>query len=168
MTRQNWLKAHRKQALTHTFVVVGFVLLVVLVAEPLFDRLERVPGEAQLKQVGLPAETGGIQYWLDQVEITEHLVEIRGWAFIENHDSDNSEVFLVFESERRTYVFDTMVQQRSDVTEYLEDLGIDLDHSGFVALVPTRKIASGDYTIGIYIRKGDMEALQYTWESVTV
>ena len=167
MTRQNWLKAHKKPAVTHTFVVVGFVLLVLFVAEPLFDRLERISGEAQLKQVELPAETGGIQYWVDHVEVTTHVLDMRGWAFIENHDSHDSQVFLVFESDRRTYVFDTMVQERPDVTAHFEELGLELDYSGFMSLIPTRRIADGEYTIGIYIRKGDIDALIYTDRAIT-
>ena len=159
---RNWIRAHRKQVAIHSFVIAGFLVFTLFAAEPLFDRLERTPGEAQIQRLALPGETGGIQYWIDEVEITEHLVEVRGWAFIENHDAHDSEILLVFESARRRYVFDTMMQPRPDVTAHFEDLGLDLDHSGFMSLVPIRRVASGEYTIGIYIRKGDIEALQYT------
>ena len=43
---------------------------------------------------------------------------------------------------------------------------MNLDYSGFVALIPARKIANGEYVIGIYIRKGDIEALIYADKAV--
>ena len=43
---------------------------------------------------------------------------------------------------------------------------MNLDYSGFVALVPARKIGDGEYAIGIYIRKGDIEALIYTNKAI--
>ena len=166
MSTGNWFRKHRRQLAAHSLILVGFLVFTLFASEPLFDRLERLPGEAQLERLSLPAETNGIQYWIDQVEVTKTLVEVRGWAFIENHDSHDSEVFLVFESDRRRYVFDTMMQPRPDVTAHFQELGLDLDYSGFISLVPARRLARGEYTIGIYIRKGDIEALQYTDRTV--
>ena len=44
---------------------------------------------------------------------------------------------------------------------------MNLDYSGVVALIPARKIANGEYTVGIYITKGDIEALQYADRAIT-
>ena len=43
---------------------------------------------------------------------------------------------------------------------------MNLNYSGFMALVPARKIGDGEYAIGIYIRKGDIEALIYTNKAI--
>jgi len=90
-----------------------------------------------------------------------------GWAFIEGEDSENQEVYIVLKSADRIYNYDTMARERPDVTAHFDDLGLDLDYSGFMLLFPTRKIGSDDYTIGICIRKGDIEALVYTDRVIT-
>ena len=162
MSSGSWLKAHRKQVVTHTLIVGAFLLFLLFLAEPLFDRLEQVAGESRLYETTLPAATNNIQYSIDKLEVTTRTLEINGWAFIEGHDSVNSEIYIVLKSTRRTYIFtaDTMI--RVDVTQAFNELNLNLDYSGFRALIPARKIANGEYTVGIYIRKGDIEALQYT------
>jgi len=168
MSTRSWLKAHRKQTITHTAIIVGFVLFVVFVAEPLFGRLERIPWEAQLQQLQLPAETGGMRSHIDELKTDGcTTVEVMGWAFIEGEDSEGSEIYVVLESSSKTYVFDAGVRERPDVTRHFAEMGLNLDHSGFMALLPARKIADGEYTVGIYITKGRIEAVEYTNKAVT-
>lgn len=162
MPTGSWFNSHKKQVITHTSIVVVFVLFTIFVAAPLFGRFEQIAGESRRQDVSLPAATNSIQYWVDQFHVTTNTLEMNGWAFIEGQDSENSEVYIVLKSARRTYIFDTMVQERPDVTTHFEETGLNLDYSGFAALIPARKIANGEYTLGIYITKGDIEALQYT------
>ncbi len=167
MSTRNWFRTHRRQVAIHSSVIVGFLLFTLFAAEPLFDRLERIPGEAQLHRLDLPVETGGMSIHIDELTTDgQTAVEIRGWAFIDGQDSENSEIFIVLTSGRRTYIFDTMVQERPDVTSHFGDLGLNLDSCGFSTMIPVRKIAEGEYVVGIYIRKGDVEALQYTNRSL--
>ena len=167
MSTGSWFKSHRKQVITHTSVVVGFVLLLLFLSEPLFDRLEQVAGESRLYNTTLPAETNNIQYWVDQLQVTTNTLEITGWAFIKGHDSVNSEIYIVLKSADRTYVFTTETVIREGVTQHFEELGLNLDYSGFAALISAGKIANGEYTVGIHITKGDIEALQYTGRAIT-
>jgi len=162
MSTGSWLKTHKKQVITHTLIVAAFLLFLLFLAEPLFDRFERVAGESVLYKTTLPAATNNIQYWVDQCQVTTNTLEINGWAFIESHDSVESEIYIVLKSAGRTYVFTTETVIREGVTEHFKELGLNLDYSGYTALIPARKIANGAYTVGIYIRKGDIEALQYT------
>jgi hypothetical protein len=155
-------RTHRKSVITHTVIVGAFLLFLFFLSEPLFDRLERVAGESQLYETTLPAATDNIQYWVDQLQVTTRTLDISGWAFIDGYDSVNSTIYVVLKSADRTYVFTTETVLREGVTEHFEDLGLDLDYSGFAAFIPARKIASGEYTVGIYIVKDDVEALQYT------
>ena len=167
MSTGSWFRKHRKQGAIHSCVIAGFLLVTLFAAEPLFDRLEAVPGEAQLHRISLLAETGDIRYNIEEISVDgSSVIEAEGWAFIEDHDSHGSQVFIVLESDRRTYVFDTMVRERPDVTAYFEDLGLDLDHSGFMALIPIRKMRAGEYVIGLYIRKGEIESFSYTAQRV--
>ncbi len=164
---RSWLRKHRRQVAIHSCVIVGFLVFTLFVAEPLFDRLERIPGEAQLHRLNLPSETGGMLSHVDEIKTEGHsAVELIGWAFIEGKDSENSEVYVVLKSGRRTYIFDTMMRMRPDVTRHFAEMGLDLDCSGFSTMIPIRRIANGEYTVGIYIRKGDIEALQYTNRSL--
>lgn len=154
-----------KQMIAHTSIIVGFVLLAVFVADPLFARLEGIPGEAQLQHIALPAEVDSIQYAIDFVRTDGRIVaEIGGWGFIEGHDSElgASSICLVLRSDTHTYVFDTFPRRRPDVTAHFEELGLHLDWAGFTVSIPLRKIVRGDYALGLYIRVGDVEALRYT------
>lgn len=163
MSTGSWFKAHRKQVITHTSIVVAFVLFTIFLSEPLFDRFETVEGESRLHQISLPAETNDIKYGIEVILTDDPRgVEISGWAFIEGEDSEGSEVYIVLESASRTYIFDTMLVVRPDITRHFKELDLNLDRSGFTALIPARKIGDGEYTVGIYIKKGDIEALQYT------
>ena len=164
MSTGNWVRKYRRQVAAHTLIIVAFVLFTALAAEPLFDRLERIPGEAQLYRIDLPAQTGGIRHSIEELSVDRDraVVELRGWAFMEGVDSDSADVYISLTSGGLTYVFDTMVRERPDVTAYFEDMGLDLDNSGFMAIIPARKIRAGEYVIGIYIEKGDIEAFTYT------
>ena len=102
-----------------------------------------------------------IDVWDIVLEDEKQLLEIKGWAFIEGHDSVNSEIYIVLKSAGKTYVFTTETVIREGVTEHFKELDLNLDYSGFAALIPARKIANGTYTVGIYITKGDIEALSY-------
>ena len=162
MSTGNWLRTHRKSVITHTLIVGAFLLFLLFLSEPLFDRLEQVAGESRLYETSIPAATDNLQYCFDQFRVTTHTVEINGWAFIKGHDSVNSEIYIVLKSAYRTYIFTAETVIREGVTQHFKELGLNLDYSGFRALIPTRKIANGGYTVGIYITKGDIEALQYT------
>ena len=162
MSTGSWFKYHKRSLIIHTSIIVGFVLFIIFVSEPLFDRREAVQGESRLHQISLPAETNNIQYGIDKLGVTTHMLEVEGWAFIEGYDSVDSEIYIVLKSADRTYVFTTETVIRQDVTQYFKELDLNLDYSGFIALIPTGKVASGKYSVGIYIWKDDIEALQYT------
>ena len=167
MATGSWLKTHRKQVITHTPIIVVFVLFVIFVSEPLFDRFERVAGESQLYETSIPVETSNITYWIDGLTTDKSRgIDITGWAFIDGYDSVNSKIYVVLKSTDRIYVFTTETVLREAVTSHFAELGLNLDYSGFAAFIPARKIASGEYTVGIYIMKDDVKALQYTDRTV--
>lgn len=162
MSTASWLRTHRKQIAIHTLIVAAFLLFLFFLAEPLFDKFERIAGESSLHETTLPASTNNIQYWIDQCQVTTHILDIRGWAFIRGQDSLNNEKYIVLKSAHRTYVFTTETMIKAGVTQLFGDQGLNLDYSGLTALIPTRKIVAGTYIVGIYIKKGGIESLQYT------
>ena len=162
MFMRSWFKAHSKQVITHTLIIVAFVLFLLFLSEPLFDRLDKISGEAKLQQIQLPAQTNNIRYKIETISTDEHTgIEITGWAFVEGQDSKNRELYIVLKSAHQTYVFDSQVWLRLDLIQHFEEVSLNVEYSGFMILIPTRKINNDEYAIGIYIREGDIEALQY-------
>jgi len=143
-------------------IIAAFVLLTIFVFEPLFDRLERISGEAQLQQLQLPAETNNIMYGIDSISTEGHTgVEIVGWAFVERQDSKNRELYIVLKLAHQTYVFDSQVMLKPNLIENVEGSCLNMQYSGFKTIIPTRKISNGEYDVGIYIKGDNGEALQY-------
>lgn len=161
MSKESWFKDRRKQIITHSSIVVGFVLLTFFVITPLFDHLERIPGESEMRKIMLPAPTNNVLCCFDYFVIGREIIDARGWAFISGEGSEGAEIYLVFESDEESYVFTTMPEVRKDVTRAFSHLKVNADSSGFTAAIPLRKIAHGEYIVGVYIKKSDIEALQY-------
>jgi len=160
-TIRDWLWTHRKQVLIHSLIVSGFLVYCFLLANPLFDRFEAIAGEATLQKISLPDETNNIRCQIEWRFVGNDTIQPNGWAFIEGKSSKNTEIYFVLESKTHTYVFDTIPTHRPDVTAYFKDLGLDLSLSGFTSSIPMRKIKNGEYAVGVYLRKGGIEALQF-------
>ena len=94
-------------------------------------------------------------------ENEKELMEIAVWAFIEGQSAEDSKIYVVLKSETATYIFDTILQERPDVTAFYVESGLNLDNSGFIARIHRDSVGEGTYTLGIYIKKGDIQALQY-------
>lgn len=161
------LTAHRKKIITHTAIIAGFVLFTIFVSVPLFDRLESAPGDAQLHQFQLPAETTNMRYQISDISTDGHsVVGILGWAFVDGQDSQDRELYIVLKSAQRTYVFDTKVLLRPDFLQMDKALILSAEYSGFTTLIPAREISNGEYIVGFYnrfyLRNRVMEALYYT------
>ena len=160
MPTGSWLRAHRKQVITHTLIVGAFLLFLLFLSEPLFDKFEATIGISMSHDISLPGETDNIIWELTRHTIDTATIQLDGWAFIEGHSSENSETFIVLKSHNRVYVFDTVDIRRGDVARNFGRL--DLEWSGFMAVIPSGKIKSGEYSVGLYIRGDNTEALEFT------
>ena len=148
----------------HALIVGAFLLFLVFAAEPLFNRLERIAGESQLHSIALPPETDNLRYWFGTM-ISGSVVEFTGWAFIQEESPDDSQCYLVLQSSVAMYVFDTAKRSLPTLNEILQMEEPDVTQAGFLAVIPLRYIDNGVYRLGIYMTRGETEALQYT-ESV--
>lgn len=167
MTTGSWRRTHRKKIITHAAIIAGFVLFTIFVSAPLFDRLDRVPGEAQLHRLQLPAQTTNMRYEINNIwTVGGTRIEIMGWAFVDGQDSRDRDLYVVLKSEQRTYVFDTEMQPSPDLIPICGSLIVNADYSGFRTLIPAEKISDGEYIVGFYnrfyLRNRVMEALYYT------
>lgn len=125
---------------------------------------------SKLVSIPLPEQSENITWGMDSFQEVmkrgETYKEITGWAFIKGQDSENSTIDIVLTSDRGTYIFDTAGVWRPDVTAYFEPLDLNLDSSGFIANIPLAEISNSVYSVGIRIKKDNIEALQYTGESI--
>jgi hypothetical protein len=162
---RKWLRTRWKGLLMHSLILSGFLLFCIFLSRPLFDRLETIDDEAKLQNVLLPSETQNLRLDVDRPPITTRTIEVRGWAYIDGQSSENSQTYVVLKSDDSCYVFDTLPQLRTGVTSaygYSTAGSLDLDWSGFDCNIPLSRIGTGEYALGIYIKKADIEALQST------
>lgn len=162
-----WLTLHWKAVLAHGLIIAGFLSFCIFLSGPIFDKFVTIAGEARLQNISLPAETQSIRCGIDGLEVGVHITEVRGWAFIDGYSPDDGQTYIVLKSDGTCYVLDTQVELRPDVTSAYSDSNLNLDSSGFVCNIPSRKIRSGEYVLGIYIRNADTEALTYSDVIVT-
>lgn len=156
--------------LRHILVLGGLLVIARFLIVPYLERFERLPGESELRSIRLPAESDELRCWIDLAEaVGKGAVEIFGWAFIQGEDSPGQETYVVLELGGLMRVFSAEAQIRPDVTEYFEETQLDLDWSGFRALIPAGKIGNGVHRLGVYVRKtgrttgnGEREALAFT------
>jgi hypothetical protein len=136
---------------------------------PVFDYFQKIPGEARLFNATVPPETGGISLGIDQLFTdNQSIVEIQGWAFMTNRNINaiNSKVFIILKSQNDTYIFETMSSIREDVANAYNNCTFNLEYCGFFIIIPIRKINNGDYDIGIFIKNGDLQNLQFTNKTI--
>jgi hypothetical protein len=119
-----------------------------------------MPGMKKLQPMPVPLETKNILYSFDVVRQDKYFVDISGWAFINGRSSENSKIYLVLKSDDKCYVINTQLIRRPDVTMHIKSLNVD--DSGLSAVIAKEEIERGTYRVGIYIRKDNIEAFQYT------
>jgi hypothetical protein len=147
------LRARWKPLLVHILILSGFLLFIIFLSPPLFDRFESIDGESKLQSVSLPAETECISYCILAVHGGTDVMEIQGWAFVDDQSFETGQLCVVLKSDRKCYVIDTMTLRWDNDDPW---------PPGFVCNIPSGKISSGEYHLGIYIKKGDTEAFQCT------
>lgn len=114
------------------------------------------PGLATLQTIELPPATGDINYQIDYIETGKGSegggIVVIGWAFVHNTNARPSDIkYLVVCSETHAYIYDTVIQRRTGVTQYFNSTHLNLDASGFQSNVPIGQLDDGLYQIGIII-----------------
>lgn len=119
-----------------------------------------------LQLVALPEPSAHLSSHIEYVGKVDsggkEFIEIKGWAFIEGQSPAQSQTYVFLKSNDTAYVFDTWTNYTPWVTRHYHDSGLDLDWVGFRARIPEEVVEDGTYQLGVYIKKGDIEALQYT------
>jgi hypothetical protein len=108
----------------------------------------------------LPSEPQGIMYNFDEFQDRGGAFFVRGWAYMKGQSAEKSLIYIVLASKGAEYMVQAMPQKRPDVTAYFGSG--DYDDSGFVLSLRKGDLERGEYRVGIYIKKGGIEGLQYT------
>jgi hypothetical protein len=147
----------KKNYLFH-FIVLSILIIYLLSADLLFTQFFIVKGESQIVSMNLSGASEDIRYNIDhiysnQIEWKE-MITITGWGFIDNQDTENCSIFLVFSGDNSRYIFKTSPILRRDVTQHFTNKfknTQNLDNSGFKASIPKKLIDNNNYRLGILI-----------------
>ncbi len=93
-----------------------------------------------------------IDYKIDLKEDAQ-TIEIKGMAKISGHEERESKIFVVFKSDKKSYVFDNLNEN---------------SHDSFFVKVPKNEIERDFYRIGIFIKGRKLESLWFTDKSYGV
>jgi hypothetical protein len=124
-------------------------------------------GQYALQRVKiLPNVSRSIKWNFDEFQDRGGAFFIRGWAYIKDQDAKNSLIYIVLASPESKYLVQVAPQKRHDVTVFFGNA--DYDDSGFDVMLHKGDLEVGEYRVGIYIKKGKVEAFQYTSRLIRV
>ena len=112
--------------------------------------------------------TTKVLYCFDKVEQIGKSCKISGWAFLKGMDAKGLHSFLLLKNSKGVVVFTVEKRYRKDVTKALGEGNLDLDSSGFSALIPTPELESVSYQLGLYLLKEDKTGLLYTEKNIQI
>jgi hypothetical protein len=115
---------------------------------------------SEMNTFRIDRETNNLKIGIDRFVQDEHFVQIAGWGYIKDRNSENSEIYAVLVSDKKRYIFVTQSEKRPDVTAHFKTF--NFDDSGFSVVISKDTLESGKYRLGIYIKKDDLEAFKYT------
>lgn len=99
-----------------------------------------------------PKVEDNINQSIDKVALEKKFVEITGWAFLKDRDYKNLETRLILSSENDTIVSQGRPIARPDITQAYSKSNLNLDLSGFIAVIDRKLFKTGrSYNISLSI-----------------
>jgi hypothetical protein len=153
-----------KKTAIHLSIIIIFVIYL-FQADFIFNKLLKVDGESRLQNIDLPVDNSQVTFHIDDIIDTKikwkEVKEVCGWAFMQNRNNDNNRTMVVLKSQENTYIFDTIIQSKPDITLHFKETGLDLDNSGFKAFISKDLLENGRYNIGLCLIDGESKNLTY-------
>jgi len=110
--------------------------------------------------------TLGIESIRDVKNAAGEFVWVSGFAFVNGESPQGNSLRIVFQTGNRQETYDTYPVKKPYITERYKVSGLNLDESGFVALVPKDLFSEDQATlIGIYIEKRNKAHFQNSGRS---
>lgn len=108
---------------------------------------------SEKKSLSVKKSTGSVNHSIDTFEYADEAVTVSGWGFLDGLNTDAIKHYILFKKGDDLEIFDTDARTRTDVTNHFKDSGLNLDSSGFLAIVPIEKLPKGSYQVGMYLVK---------------
>lgn len=146
------------------------ILLFICLLSLVYYEFTHVYGTSAVYNIALPEQSGNINAGIDQAEVKKtkfkKLIEIDGWAYINDLQANQQKVYIVLFSKNKNYVYDTQEVLRSDLPAALNDQSNKVEYAGLKSLIDMSNVASGSYQIGFYIENGSRKELSSVGMSV--
>lgn len=100
---------------------------------------------------------------IDNIGANSDFLDLRGWAFIQNIATLDMRTFILLKDDTGNIsVFDTLQEERKDVTDVYRDHKTNYNQSGFKARIDKAKLKKVKYQIGMLIKKSDLQGINWT------
>lgn len=156
----------------HIIIAVMFIFYLVS-ANYIFNNLLKLKNESVLINIDSEIVECQLKYSIDSIYQSKlrwkNTICIRGWALKKDEDVNNCEILLKLDSNNNKYVFSTFKNMKPGLTKVIgEEVGMNLDESGFQANIPYDVMKDGAYKLGILIRSGDINYYSDTNNYITI
>lgn len=152
----NWLAKHAKQ-----IIILILLVIYLLVYNPIFVKF--------FLRTGKPTSVGEVQgeyqefyYSIDKFEPIyvegQETFQLSGWAFPIEFDlplKDYRKQIVLIDKKSKGYFFDTQLFYRVELTEYFQELNLDLDTAGFFVNISKQVLPPGEYKIAFLYTSPD-------------
>jgi len=107
-------------------------------------------------QVAMTVQKGSrsMQYSIDKFEKGAGYLSVMGWSFLKGMDAGNARVYVALNKDKETFVFDTQMVPRPDVTKAFASEKVNLDQAGFRGSIALEDLPKGKYSLGVYLVNG--------------
>lgn len=97
-----------------------------------------------------------LKHNLESLNMTNDNIEARGWAMIEDMESDRSHIYIILNNQQLHYKIKTRKINRPDVTNHFKN-GLNYNNSGFASKFGAEELPDGEYNFGIMIYNDSLQ-----------
>ncbi|RUT42871.1 hypothetical protein EJP82_21820 [Paenibacillus anaericanus] len=139
-----------------SMLLVGLLLLISY-------EMIHIYGASNQYKFELPKYGSNINAGIDKSQVRKikfrELIQLDGWAYINNYNADEQRKYIVLYSESNQYIFGTNKVIRNDLPAALNNTDDHLESAGFSSLIDMTNVKSGSYRIGYFIENKNQREL---------
>jgi hypothetical protein len=121
-----------------------------------------------LQNSPIPLTSYNILFSIDVIHTEYYYIVLEGWAFLDEWYPKAGKVFLVFQSDKQTFLFDTFPVIRKDVSKKHGILN-RLDRSGFIAVIHQAVLPKQTaYRLGLVVRNSRQASFVETHKTLNL
>ena len=149
---------------THTLVVDNAVSGVWV--SPYVSTLYQLSSVTEVSSAALAAYLGAgrAEGYIEDIRTTPNGVRVMGWGLLPFRDTRSQVTRIIFFNEQHAYETIVANRNRPGISEHFGKTGeVDLDNCGFDAVIPTRDMVPGEYSVRFVVEnEGLMSVVQET------